>query len=65
MRDELSVREIKVKEVDTRIEGEINGLRAQMEGVKARESFSRCIKCHLSSNFRHFSSVYYNTSSGL
>ena len=34
MRDELSAREFKVKEVDTKIEGEINGLRAQMEGVK-------------------------------
>jgi hypothetical protein len=34
MRDELTNRDSKIKEVDTRIEGEISGLRAQMEGVK-------------------------------
>lgn len=36
MRDELTSRDSKIKEVDTRIEGEISGLRAQMEGVKVR-----------------------------
>lgn len=34
IRDELSARDLKLKEVDTRIESEINTLRASMESVK-------------------------------
>jgi len=34
IRDELGVRELKIREVDTRIEGEIGNLRTTMESVK-------------------------------
>lgn len=34
IRDELGVRELKIREVDTRIEGEIGNLRTNMESVK-------------------------------
>lgn len=34
IRDELGLRELKIREVDTRIEGEIGNLRTTMESVK-------------------------------
>jgi hypothetical protein len=38
IRDELSAREVKIKEVDTRIESEISTIRAQMESVKVSQA---------------------------
>lgn len=34
MRDELYARDIKIKETETRLEGELNGLRLSMETVR-------------------------------
>lgn len=36
IRDEASLHELKIKEVDTRIESEIAGLRTQIQGAKVR-----------------------------
>lgn len=40
IRDEASLHELKIKEVDTRIESEIAGLRTQIQGAKVRPSWS-------------------------
>lgn len=40
IRDEASLHELKIKEVDTRIESEIAGLRTQIQGAKVRSSWS-------------------------
>ena len=37
IRDETSVQELKIREVDTRIESEIAGLRTAIETAKVRE----------------------------
>lgn len=40
IRDEASLHELKIKEVDTRIESEIAGLRTQIQGAKVRSFWS-------------------------